>query len=295
MRSNSSSARPGAPDQCEDASVQTANSASAPAPTDIPALHPSHGCRASVIRSSSATSAAIAATAVVPAKKPPALKHSAAVAAAGAASRACRATALQVLGDPILDIRNQESAGSFVSVSGMSQNDDLQPDLQPVIDMLHAHRPEATALELDAVKQQVRARVANPARRRTRGNQLMKSRLVILTMLVLGMLLSTTGAGLAVSGLSGKNASIAQYSTSTPTGGVLGDQDTGSGTSPEENGGGGTAPDTDTNTQPARQVEAGANNSSLPFTGFAAIPVLLGGIALLSAGLVLRRRTGDER
>jgi hypothetical protein len=125
----------------------------------------------------------------------------------------------------------------------------------------------------------------------------MKSRLVILTMLVLGMLLSTTGAGLAVSGLSGTNASIAQYSTPTPTGGggVLGDQDTGSGTSPEENGGGGTAPDTDTNTQPARQVEAGANNSSLPFTGFAAIPVLLGGIALLSAGLVLRRRTGDER
>ena len=182
----------------------------------------------------------------------------------------------------------------------MSQNDDLQPDLQSVIDMLHAHRPEATALELDAVKQQVRARVANPARRRTRGNQLMKSRLVILTMLVLGMLLSTTGAGLAVSGLSGKNASIAQYTTPTPTptgkGGVLGDQDTGSGTSPESNnGGGGTAPNESSNTQPARQVEAGANNSQLPFTGFAAIPVLLGGIALLSAGLVLRRRTGDER
>jgi hypothetical protein len=177
----------------------------------------------------------------------------------------------------------------------MSQNDDLQPDLQPVIDMLHAHRPEATALELDAVKQQVRARVANPARRRTRGNQLMKSRLVILTMLVLGMLLSTTGAGLAVSGLSGDNASIAEYSTPTGGGGVLGDQDTGSGTAPEENNGGGNAPETSTNTQPARQVEAGANNSKLPFTGFAAIPVLLGGIALLSAGLVLRRRTGDER
>ena len=126
----------------------------------------------------------------------------------------------------------------------------------------------------------------------------MKSRLVILTMLVLGMLLSTTGAGLAVSGLSGKNASIAEYTTPTPTGGggVLGDQDTGSGTSPESNnGGGGTAPNEASNTQPARQVEAGANNSQLPFTGFAAIPVLLGGIALLSAGLVLRRRTGDER
>ena len=47
--------------------------------------------------------------------------------------------------------------------------------------------------------------------------------------------------------------------------------------------------------QPSRQVEAGANENKLPFTGFAAIPILIGGIALLSAGLVLRRRTGDER
>jgi hypothetical protein len=180
----------------------------------------------------------------------------------------------------------------------MSQYDDLQPDLQPVIDQLRANRPEATALELDAAKQRVQARVANPARRRTRRAELMKSRLVILTMLVLGILLSTTGAGLAVSGISG-NAAQDQYGktpTSSPTGGsgVLGDQDTGNGTSPDtENSGpagGGGSP----GVQPTRQVEAGADNNSLPFTGFAAIPVLLGGIALLSAGLVLRRRTGDE-
>jgi hypothetical protein len=180
----------------------------------------------------------------------------------------------------------------------MSQHDDLQPDLQSVIDQLHAHRPEATALELDAVKQRVRARVGKPARRRTRGNQLMKSRLVILTMLVLGILLSTTGAGLAVSGFSDNNASIAQYAKPPGGGGVLGDQDSGSGVKPNEapnNGGGGNAPSGGGGVQPSRQVEAGANNSSLPFTGFAAIPVLLGGVALLSAGLVLRRRTGDER
>ena len=129
----------------------------------------------------------------------------------------------------------------------------------------------------------------------------MKSRLVILTMLVLGMLLSTAGAGLAVSGISGeKDASIAQYAgNETPSGGgdVLGDQDAGTNT-PANNGGGDTGPGgtEGETTQPARQVEAGANtNSSLPFTGFAAVPVLLGGIALLSAGLVLRRRTGDER
>src|SRR5215207_8471023 len=158
----------------------------------------------------------------------------------------------------------------------MSHYDDLQPDLQPVIDQLRAHRPEATALELDAVKQQVRARVAMPARRRTRRSELMKSRLVVLTMLVLGMLLSTTGAGLAVSGISG-NAAEDQYGKVTPNGG---------GSAPSGGEGAGV--------QPSRQVEAGANNSKLPFTGFAAIPVLIGGIALLSAGLVLRRRTRED-
>src|SRR5215213_7206082 len=182
----------------------------------------------------------------------------------------------------------------------MSHHDDLQPDLQPVIDQLRANRPEATALELDAIKQRIRARSSQPARRRTtRRAQLMKSRLVILSMLVLGMLLSTAGAGLAVSGLAGQdNASTAQYGTPTPTptggGNVLGDEDSGNNVLPEESnspsGGGGNA------VQPARQVEAGATtNSKLPFTGFAAVPVLLGGIALLSVGLVLRRRTGEQR
>jgi hypothetical protein len=118
--------------------------------------------------------------------------------------------------------------------------------------------------------------------------------MVILSMLVFGMLLSTAGAGLAVTGLSGHhNASVAQYGTTTPAptpeNEVLGDEDTGQGVSPANGGGGGGV-------QPARQVEAGdTTGSSLPFTGFAAVPILLGGIVLLSAGLVLRRRTGDER
>jgi hypothetical protein len=179
----------------------------------------------------------------------------------------------------------------------MSNYDDLQPDLQPVIDQLRANRPEATALELDAIKQRVRARSSQPARRRTtRRAQLMKSRLVILTMLVLGMLLSTAGAGLAVSGISG-NASVQQYSTPTGGGNVLGDQDSGTNVLPEkQSGGNNTSPAVAKATQPARQVEAGGNTGAkLPFTGFAAIPVLLGGIALLSAGLVLRRRSGEQR
>jgi hypothetical protein len=123
----------------------------------------------------------------------------------------------------------------------------------------------------------------------------MKSRIVILSMLVFGMLLSTAGAGLAVSGSSGQNdASVAQYGQAkndAPAGGgdVLGDEDSGTNAAPNDDTPGGGV-------QPSRQVEAGANTgSSLPFTGFAAVPILVGGIALLSAGLVLRRRTGAER
>jgi hypothetical protein len=198
----------------------------------------------------------------------------------------------------------------------MSNHDDLQT----VIDQLRAHRPEATALELDAIKQRVRARAGEPARRRRRRAELMKSRLVILTMLVLGMLLSTAGAGLAVSGLSGnKSASTAAYPTTSPSatptgtpsatptggGGVLGDQDQGAGqnVSPEDTGGGGNGPGatnpgggSGNGTQPARQVEAGAgtSGSSLPFTGFAAIPILFGGLVLLGGGLVLRSRAGEH-
>ncbi len=123
----------------------------------------------------------------------------------------------------------------------------------------------------------------------------MKSRMVILSMLVFGLLLSTAGAGLAVSG-GGSNASVIQYGKPTPSNDVLGEQDSGSGTQPgANNGGGGNGPSNAV--QPSRQVEAGTTTGSnnLPFTGFAAVPILLGGIVLLSAGLVLRRRTSGER
>lgn len=117
----------------------------------------------------------------------------------------------------------------------------------------------------------------------------MRSRLAILGMLIVGMVLTTGGAGLAASGFASgkKNAATSQYGA--PSGGakpgtdVLG-----------ENGSGGPAGQQE-ESQPAAQVEAGAQGSGqLPFTGFAAIPVLLGGVALLATGLVLRRRTSED-
>ena len=126
----------------------------------------------------------------------------------------------------------------------------------------------------------------------------MKSRLAILSMLVTGMLLSTAGAGLAIDGITGTHsASVAEYGTNDNGGGVLGEDTSNSPGSTAGEGEGnspsGTAGE-ETGVQPARQVEAGAGSDSLPFTGFLAIPVLLGGVALLAAGLVLRRRAADE-
>ena len=154
----------------------------------------------------------------------------------------------------------------------------------------------------------------------------MKSRIAILGLLVSGMLFSTAGAGLAITGggdtPAGRNAAISQYATPTPTpvctptptdnksgavsptdvcgeGGVLPAEENNAPTTetaPVTDTGSGALPAEETNagTQPTRQEAAAAQTSQLPFTGFAAIPVLLGGLALLTGGLVLRRRTRSE-
>jgi hypothetical protein len=150
-------------------------------------------------------------------------------------------------------------------------------EFDDVISLLRENRPEASALELDQIKQRARQRAAQPARRK----QDMKSRLAILLMLVAGMMFSATGAGLAVQGLGGNDASEQQYGAQdNPPGDVLGEEDESS---------------DDVQVQQPRQVESGADSGDeLPFTGFLALPVLLGGVALLSAGLVLRRRTRSD-
>jgi hypothetical protein len=178
----------------------------------------------------------------------------------------------------------------------MSHNDDHLHDaeLGPVISRLEAERPTASELELGLIRQRVRERVA-PSARRSRRTEFMRSRLAIIAMLVFGGLLSTGGGALAVSGFASQqdNAAQGQYGGVQDEGdqGVLGEdeEDSPGPTAGEEEEGNGT--------QPARQVEAGAQGTGgeeqLPFTGFAAIPILLGGVALLTSGLVLRRRAGD--
>jgi hypothetical protein len=193
-------------------------------------------------------------------------------------------------------------------------------EFDDVIRLLRDERPQATELELDEIKQRVRRRAADPSRR---SSQSMKSRLVVLGMLVAGLVFSTAGAGLAIQGQSGTNAAVSQYATPTPTatpvctptptgttpttggGGVSPSDICGEGgvlpaeeenaptteTAPATDTGSGALPAEETAAQPTRQEAAAAQTSQLPFTGFAAIPVLLGGLALLAGGLVLRSRT----
>jgi hypothetical protein len=162
-----------------------------------------------------------------------------------------------------------------------------------VIRLLRDERPQISELELDRIKQRVRRRARTP-----RKGQFMRSRLAILLTLVMGLMLSTTGAGLALQGQGPSNdAAMSQYNSGgvggeedenpdRPDRGVLGEEDD---NPPSENGGG-TAPEE----QETRQVEAGSDGGELPFTGFAAIPILLVGIALLGTGLVLRRQQSED-
>jgi hypothetical protein len=198
-------------------------------------------------------------------------------------------------------------------------------EFDDVIRLLEDSRPQASPRELDAIKQRVRRRAAEPSRR----SQSMKSRLAILGMLITGLFLSTAGVGLAISGGTGSNASVAQYGTvtpqCTPTSGTTSPAEVGGTTQPSqsspcEEGGvlpaeavstptkhsakppkpkptteGGVLPAEEAQTQPERQeAAAAATTTQLPFTGFAAIPVLLGGLVLLTGGLILRRRTRSD-
>ncbi len=155
---------------------------------------------------------------------------------------------------------------------------DPHNDITGTASRLRDERPVATALELDSTKRRILAR-----RGQRSTVSFLRSRGAIVAMLVAGFAFSGTGATLAVGGLDGDQASVAQYGGVSPT-------NENSGNEPDS----AVLPDESTpaaDVQPSRQVAQGvqAGDSSLPFTGFAAIPVLLLGIALLTSGLVFRR------
>jgi hypothetical protein len=126
----------------------------------------------------------------------------------------------------------------------------------------------------------------------------MRARIALVSVLVGGVMMSGTGAALALSGESSHgNASAAGYSapiTQSTQPQVLGETQGTTPTTTTEP----TTSSTPTSTQPVqvqgvRQV-ASSNVKSLPFTGLAAIPIILLGVAMMAGGALLRRRLATK-
>ena len=159
----------------------------------------------------------------------------------------------------------------------------LPDDLLPVAEWLREERPSLDGFALDRAKTRARARAAATERRAVTPSKgaVLKSRIAITLILALGILMSLSGAGLAVSGLGESgDASNVQYSTNPGEG----DSST---TTLSDRG-------DSADVQPAAQESSGDGDDKLPPTGFAAIPVLIGGLGLLCSGYVLRRRSARE-
>jgi hypothetical protein len=173
---------------------------------------------------------------------------------------------------------------------------------------LRESRPEASEQAL--ARARLLALAANPEEpvraRRAPTAARPRTRLAIAALLATGMLMSGSGAALGISGInSSGSAGSAQYVPPTGTNTVLGtetepQQTEPTNTTPGQTGTQETAPTTTGNdpgvvreAQPVRQVQATTAEKELPFTGLAAIPVIMCGIALLVAGAVLRRRSRE--
>lgn len=117
----------------------------------------------------------------------------------------------------------------------------------------------------------------------------MRARLTFCTILAVGALLTTgVGVGFAQTGLDGSDsAGQQQYDKTRPKADVLGEV----GTVEEDQ----AAPQPQQQTLPEAQAApapaAAPSEGQLPFTGFAALTTLLLGLALVGAGMVLRRNT----
>ena len=200
---------------------------------------------------------------------------------------------------------------------------EIPPELESTVARLRSERPSATAIELDTLQRRVRARI------RYRGNNTrgtMKSRIAVTLMLVFGIGLSTTGAGLAVTGPSGQTdaagvvygqpggsqlggpqattpspaPTVAQETAPTaaqetaPTAGQPREQEGNAVQGVQSEGKSADTPAAPVQVAAQAEVADATTGDSLPFTGFSAIPVLLAGLALMGGGLVMRRRMNAQ-
>ncbi|OJU85829.1 MAG: hypothetical protein BGO11_12465 [Solirubrobacterales bacterium 70-9] len=167
-----------------------------------------------------------------------------------------------------------------------------------------------TALELDAAK----VRVMKSAQKQSgmfakKKGSLMKSRFALIAVLALGVFMSGTGASLAVSGFADSGSAgqtqYPQHNSHNNGKHVVEAADGGGSKCTEGSSGNGASSGSgaeNCNEPEVAAVEAQAveqtavtgSSSSLPFTGLAAIPVLIVGLGLLAAGVAMRFRRRDD-
>jgi hypothetical protein len=217
---------------------------------------------------------------------------------------------------------SRSEIGPLVRISDISKKFDnpssvFDDDFRDVERRLTDSRPAMTALELDAAKVRVmKSAHEQPGMFARKKGSFMKSRVALVAVLALGVFMSGTGATLAVSGFANNgSASSAQYPNENPnkphhivegknSSGSECTGDTGNGGNSGAGGNGSkncNEPETqpveaEVETQAVEQAAVTGSSSSLPFTGFVAIPVLIIGLGLLGAGVAMRVRTrrGDH-
>ena len=188
--------------------------------------------------------------------------------------------------------------------------DQTPAELAWVADRLEQERPTAGPLELDRMKLQARTQAMRGTRSQAKGSVL-KSRVAITAILMLGLLTGGTGTTLALSG-GGSNASQVQYPREVqpretqpqgtqpqetqppetqPRDQVLGTQQGGGEGGGQVLGSTQASPDS---VQSGQQVAATQGGSNLPFTGLAAVPLIVLGLGLIVTGTMLYRSSRRE-
>lgn len=158
-----------------------------------------------------------------------------------------------------------------------SNSEEIPADLEEIAARLREQRAEATPFDLDRIKLRAmkQAETTPPNLYTRKKGQFMKSRLALVLVLATGMLMGTTGATLAVTGSSGSGSAAENQYTPPKQ-----DDDNGATLGASDSGG---------LSDPDLQVAATSDSGSLPFSGFAAVPLLVLGIGFLLLGLVMRR------
>lgn len=223
-----------------------------------------------------------------------------------------------------------------------SPQDPLPPELEDIGRLMREERRQPSALELDDLKRRARRQAAGRSSLTplVQKGSLLTSRLLITMLIAFGIVMSGTGATLAIAPNAvntGSTTSAAQYGSDDDDDGKTDDDDDGDNDDESDDGGpppsnppggvqgtqesqdppigvlpegpqSGVASDPAASDPGAPRVQAAADQGdpatprlqptrqqadqgeSLPFTGLAAIPILVVGIGLLASGLVLRRR-----